>query len=57
MTKPKTEPTLDYVYTSLCCRLMRKRDNTLMRRDHDYTAYVELLSYQCKPGTGCRQWN
>jgi len=57
MTKPKTEPTLDYVYTSLCCKRMRKRDNTLMRRDHDYTAYVELLSYQCKPGTGCKQWN
>jgi hypothetical protein len=43
MTKPKTEPTLDYVYTSLCCQVMRKRDNT--------------LSYQCKPGTGCKQWN
>ena len=56
MTKPKTEPTLDYVYTSLCCQVMRKRDNTLMRRDHDYNAYVELLSYQCKPGTGCRSW-
>jgi len=57
MTKPKTEPTLDYVFTALCCQVMRKRDNTLMRRDHDYTAYVELLSYQCKPGTGCKQWN
>ena len=56
MTKPKTEPTLDYVYTALCCQVMRKRDNTLMWRDYDYTAYVELLSYKCKPGTGCRSW-
>ena len=56
MTKPKTEPTLDYVFTALCCQVMRKRDNTLMWRDYDYTAYVELLSYKCKPGTGCRSW-